>query len=180
MIASGTYELGPTAGSLQVRTGRSGAAAKAGHDLLLEAGEWQATLVVDADHPERSTLVATVDPASLRVIEGTGGLKPLSDGDRRDIASAIARKVLSVDRHQEIRFTSSGASVGEDKTLTVDGELTIVGRTHPVQLRITRTDALLRTETSIEQTSFGIKPFSAMMGALKVADAVTVEVAATV
>lgn len=35
---------------------------------------------------------------------------------------------------------------------------------------------VLRATTTIRQTEFGIKPLSAMLGALKIADDVTVEV----
>ena len=38
-LQAGTYRLGPEDGTLRVRTGRSGAAAKAGHDLLIEVTE---------------------------------------------------------------------------------------------------------------------------------------------
>lgn len=183
MIASGTYELGPSAGALRVRTGRAGAAARVGHDLVLEAGRWQAQLVVDGDDPSRSTLTATVDPASLQVIDGTGGVKPLGDGDRKEIVQTIAKKILTVDKHPEIRFTSKGAATA-DGTLTITGNLALAGRSQPVALAIAQRDdgagAVLGTEIVIEQTAFGIKPFSTMMGALKVADKITIEVSARV
>ena len=51
-IPTGTYKLGPGNGTLSVRTGRVGAAAKAGHDLLLHVTVWQATLEVGED-PDR-------------------------------------------------------------------------------------------------------------------------------
>ena len=34
-LPAGTHTLGPENGTLSVRTGRTGAAAKAGHDLLI-------------------------------------------------------------------------------------------------------------------------------------------------
>ena len=39
-----THAFGPENGTLRVRTGRKGAAAKAGHDLLIEVTKWQATV----------------------------------------------------------------------------------------------------------------------------------------
>ena len=41
----------------------------------------------------------TVDLTALRVTDGAGGLKPLTDRDKREIA-VTARKVLGADRFQ--------------------------------------------------------------------------------
>ena len=43
-LQTGTYKLGPADGTLSVRTGRTGAAAKAGHDLVIHVTAWEATL----------------------------------------------------------------------------------------------------------------------------------------
>ena len=43
-IPPGTYRFGPDNGTLSVRTERTGAAAKAGHNLLLHVTAWEATL----------------------------------------------------------------------------------------------------------------------------------------
>ena len=45
-LQAGTYRLGPDNATLSVRTERAGAAAKAGHDLLMHVTAWEATLVV--------------------------------------------------------------------------------------------------------------------------------------
>ena len=45
-IQAGTYRFGPDDGTLSVRTGRTGAAAMAGHNLLFHVTAWEATLMV--------------------------------------------------------------------------------------------------------------------------------------
>ena len=75
-IKPGTYDLGPTDGTLLVRTGRQGMAQKVGHDLTLEASNWRATVTVDPD-PAGSGATATIEPRSLEVVSGAGGAKPL-------------------------------------------------------------------------------------------------------
>ena len=45
-IQAGTYKLGPDNASLVVETGRTGAAAKAGHDLTIDVTSWEATLEI--------------------------------------------------------------------------------------------------------------------------------------
>ena len=88
-IKPGTYNLGPSDGRLQVRTGRQGMASKVGHDLTLDAGNWKATVTIDGD-PARSEVHATIEPRSLEVTAATGGAKPVSDKDKNDIKKNIA------------------------------------------------------------------------------------------
>ena len=68
--------LGPENGTLTVRTGKGGAASKAGHNLVLEVQRWQGSLT-----PEEVTL--TADARSLRVVSGSGGISPLGDDEKR-------------------------------------------------------------------------------------------------
>ena len=53
-VRSGTHRLGPERGTLSVHTKRGGAAAKAGHDLVIEVGSWSATLTLADDAAESS------------------------------------------------------------------------------------------------------------------------------
>src|SRR6478672_2871167 len=62
-IPEGTYTLGPDDGTLVVRTTRTGVAAKAGHDLLIEVTAWQATLEVAAT---ASSFAQTIDDEILK------------------------------------------------------------------------------------------------------------------
>jgi di/tripeptidase len=79
--------LGPADGTLTVRTKKTGAAAKAGHDLLIEVTSWEATL-------DEASMSLTADPRSLRVLEGTGGMTTLGDDDKAGIAQSIDEEVL--------------------------------------------------------------------------------------
>ena len=92
-LPAGTHTLGPENGTLSVRTGRTGAAAKAGHDLLIHATAWQATLEV-GDDPAQTSIVLAVDSTSLRVREGTGGMQPLGRDDKASIETTIDDEVL--------------------------------------------------------------------------------------
>ena len=81
MIEAGTHRFGPDNATLSVRTRRGGAAAKAGHNLLIEVTAWEGTLEVGDD------IAATLDAdaTSLRVREGTGGIQALGDADKANI-----------------------------------------------------------------------------------------------
>lgn len=180
MISSGTYEIGPSQGTLQLHTGREGVAKKVGHDLVIEAKKWSAKVNVDGDDLTRSTASVTVDTRSLEVVSGTGGAKPLSDKDRRDIKENIDKKVLKTDKFPDITFQSSRVeSKGADKA-TVHGDLTIMGTARPASMDITVSGKKATGTMTVRQSDWGIKPFSALMGALKLADQLTIAVEATV
>jgi polyisoprenoid-binding protein YceI len=176
-LAPGSHELGPSAGRLLVRTRRAGFAAAAGHDLVLEARRWSARLAV-ADSGDAS-LGATVDARSLEVTEASGGVKPLTERDHADIARNMAQAVLRSDRHRDITFASTSVTPVGDDRLAVAGDLTIAGAVRPVQFTIeVHEDAgltRLRARVALRQSEWGIRPFSALLGTLKVADAVEVQ-----
>src|ERR1700742_99537 len=92
-IPPGSYTLGPEQATLTVRTGKSGAAAKAGHNLLIEVTAWNATLQA-GDDAATTTVELTADSSSLRVIDGTGGLQALVDDDKAAIGQTINDEVL--------------------------------------------------------------------------------------
>lgn len=169
-----TVELGPDAGRLAIRTTRQGVAAKVGHDLTLVAEGWRGSAVVDTDDPAGSSVTVEVDVDGLAVVEGTGGLKPLSSGDKRDIVRNIQRKILHSDKHPTITFTSTSVS-GTPEAFTVEGQLTVAGQAAPVTLHGAVADGRAAGTASVVQSRWGIEPFTALFGALKVADEVTVQ-----
>ncbi len=175
-LPAGTHTLGPENGTLSVRTGRSGAAAKAGHDLLIDVAAWQATLEV-GDDPAQTSIVLDVDPASLRVREGAGGMQALGSEDKASIQTTIDDEVL---KGQAIAFRSTAvqAAAGGSR-LSVQGELTLVGETRPVGFDlVVGDDGALSSSVVVKQTDWGITPYSTLFGALKVADEVEVELVA--
>jgi YceI-like domain len=164
-----SQNFGPENGSLKIGTGRTGGAAKAGHDLVIEVESWQATL----DPEAQPALTLTADSRSLRVIEGTGGLKSLTENDKGDIKKTIDKEVLkgcAIEfRSSEVQTTPGG--------LSVRGELTLNGKQAPVTFDLTTgDDGQVSGVAKVAQTAFGMKPYSALFGALKVADEVSIEI----
>jgi polyisoprenoid-binding protein YceI len=169
---TGTYELGPDDGTLSVRTGRKGAAAKAGHDLLIHVTAWRGTLRL-ADDPAHTSVELEADATSLRVREGTGGMQSLGDDDKANIQTTIDGDVL---KRQAIAFRSTRVT-GADGRLSVEGELTLAGTTRPLAFDLAVSDDGRLTGTAVvTQSQWGMKPYSALFGALKVADDVRVEI----
>lgn len=173
MAAPGRYEIGPGRATLTVRTGRAGAAAAAGHDLTLEVTRWHGEVVIGAD-PLDSTVRVAVEASSLRVLSGTGGVKPLSDRDKREIA-ATARRLLDTDRHPAITFTARPVAA-TDQGGTLDGTLRLLDRERPLRLAVTRLpDGGYAATGTLLQSDYGIKPYTAFFGALRLADTVTIQ-----
>jgi YceI-like domain len=162
--------FGPENARLTIRTGRKGAASKAGHDLLIEVGSWQATLDPDG----QPALTLTADSRSFRVLEGTGGVKGLDDDDKANIAQTIDDEVL---KGRAIAFRSDQVERRPDG-LGVNGELTLGDRSAPVAFDLALGNGRLTGAATVKQTDFGIKPYTALFGALKVADEVRVAIEA--
>ena len=161
------YTLGPEDGILAVRTSRTGAVAKAGHDLLLHVTEWSATLDTDAPN-----VTLDADATSLRVREGTGGIKPLGEDDHANIETTIDDEVL---RRRDIGFRSTRVEK-TDGGLHVEGDLTLAGQTRPLAFDLSLADDRVTGAAVVRQTEWGMKPYTALFGALKVADDVRVEI----
>ena len=165
-----SQRYGPENASLRIRTGRTGGAAKAGHDLLIEVESWQATL----DREAQPALTLTADSRSLRVLEGTGGLKSLTESDKADIKKTIDKDVL---KGYAIEFRSTDVTEGAGGSLNVRGELTLNGKPAPVAFDLAvGDDGGMTGGATVTQSAHGMKPYSALFGALKVADDVRIEI----
>jgi polyisoprenoid-binding protein YceI len=175
-LKAGTYQLGPGDGTLSIRTGRTGAAAKAGHDLVIEVTAWEGTLRI-GDDPADTSVEFAADATSLHVREGTGGMQSLGDDDKANIRATIHDDVL---KGRAITFRST-AVTGADGQLNVQGELTLAGTTRPLAFDLAvGDDGRLSGAAVVKQTDWGMKPYSTLFGALKVADEVRVEIDAAV
>jgi polyisoprenoid-binding protein YceI len=165
-----SQQYGPENASLRIRTGRTGGAAKAGHDLLIEVESWQATL----DREAQPALTLTADSRSLRVLEGTGGLKSLSESDKADIKKTIDKEVL---KGAPIEFRSTEVTEGAGGSMSVRGELSLGGKQAPVAFDLAiGDDGRVSGSATVTQSAHGMKPYSALFGALKVADDVRIEI----
>jgi polyisoprenoid-binding protein YceI len=171
-IETGTHRLGPRNATLAVHTRRGGAAAKAGHDLVLHVTSWQATLDVGAD-PQATTVELTADPTSLRVRRGTGGIQALGDEGKASIHQTIDDEVLK--RGQIVFRSTRVRSTGHESALSVEGDLLLAGARRPLAFELALgDDGSLSATAIVTQSRWGVKPYSAMFGALKVLDDVEV------
>jgi hypothetical protein len=160
--------FGPENATLTVRTKRRGAAAKAGHDLLIEVTSWEATL-----DPDGGSVALTADPRSLRVLGGSGGMTALGEDDKAGIAQTIDEEVLE---GRPIQFRSTRVEAGDP--MRVEGELELAGETRAIAFELAVGDGGLTGSAVVRQSDWGMKPYTALFGTLKVADEVEVAVEA--
>jgi len=156
-----------TCGTVTVRTGVAGSASRAGHRLQLRFPDWSGTVRMLDGHPQAVTL--RVGLPSLEVVSGAGGVTPLTPVDKQ-LIKRNAAKTLDADRFPDVTFESTSVD-GQ----TVTGELTIHGTTCEIVAEINVADGRATASIPVRQTDFGIKPYSLMLGQLKVADEVAVE-----
>ena len=150
----------------RVFTFKEGLLSAVAHDLEIEVTRFTIDVTEDG-----SAVKGVFDATSLRVIDAmaNGRRNPgaLSDKDKRKIEGNIVSEVLSAKKHPEVRFEST-----EVTDTLVRGRLAIGGRSRDV--RLTREGDTARV--TLHQPDFGIKPYSAMLGTLKIKPEVEVRV----
>lgn len=153
-----------TRGECRLYTFREGALSAVGHDLALRATRWRVELDRDARR-----VIATVESPSVEVIcarrDGADDHGALSAGDRAKIAATARSEVLRSERFPEVRF--EGRWEG-DAPASVDGTLTLLGATQPLTVRVRREGDRAVCEATVHQPGWGITPYRAMLGALRV------------
>jgi polyisoprenoid-binding protein YceI len=144
-----------------------------GHRLTM-AMDWRATVLWGSAAPLAVEL--TVDVVSLEVLRGDGGVTGLS-GPEKALVRSNALKSLDVKRFPHIGFRSDSVTATEGG-YRLDGTLEVHGtaRERMIELHVEQTPDAWRMscEAEVSHAEFGVKPYSMMMGAMKVADSVSV------
>jgi polyisoprenoid-binding protein YceI len=166
--------IGPSIAQCHVLTFRDGLLARFGHDLELAVTRFD----VRVNETARS-VDASFDAASLRVVralrDGAELRDAISDADRRTIEDAVRRAVLDAGKFPEIRFRSTRVADVENG-FDVTGRLALHGHEREVAVPLRRRDDRYEATVTIHQPDFGIVPYAAMLGALRVKPDVVVRV----
>lgn len=160
----------PPDSEIFVYTYREGVLAAVAHDLRLRFAKFSIH-EQEADHG----LVATIDAASLKVVcarqNGQDAPQVLTDSNKHDIEKNIQTSVLRGAKHPTISVSLTARELG---ACIASVELCGVRRDVPVQLSLDGTTRVARAR--LHQPDFGIKPYSAMLGALRLRPEVDIEV----
>jgi hypothetical protein len=158
-----------TSGRIQVFTYKEGLLSPIAHDLRLRLDRFE----ISHDEAE---VEGRFWPDSL-VVEGAieqGRLNEnvLSAAQREEILDNVRRKILHTDAHPEARLLAKVVARGE--TYEVIGTLELAGSPRPVSLVVRATDRRLQGDLELRPSQWGIKPFRALLGAIRLADRVRV------
>ena len=169
-----SWSLGPSNGELSILTAVAGPAAKMGHRLTIVLRSWEASAQWSGGRPVGARLTVALD--SLEVVRGEGGVTPLS-GPEKSVARSNALKSLDAKKFPQVAFSADQIEQ-TDGGYRLTGTLEIHGKSRPQVVDLALEDRgdqwALSVQVPVVQSAFGIKPFSLMMGTLKVADEVTV------
>jgi polyisoprenoid-binding protein YceI len=100
----------------------------------------------------------------------------LSPDKRAEVQTRmLSADVLDAQRFPEIQFRSIDVQQSAADQWRVNGILSLHGETHPVSMRVERSNGHYTGSATIKQTWFGIKPVSVAGGTVKVKDEVQVK-----
>lgn len=152
----------------RVFTFKEGLLSAVAHDLEIDVTDFTIEVADDG------SITGRFDPRSLRVLHAVVNGRPdagaVSDKDKRKIQSNIEGEVLETKRHGSIEFSSSAVDERE-----VRGTLTLHGRSRDIVVPIREDGDDRVARVRLHQPDFGIKPYSAMLGTLKIQADVEVE-----
>jgi polyisoprenoid-binding protein YceI len=168
--AQETYRLDPTTSVIQIHVATSGALGFMGHSHLIQTPIEHGNFVYYPGDRGRSSLEISVDTKALAVMD-----PKLSAKDRSEILATMrSDRVLGVEQYPKIIFKSVKIQQLDGNRLQISGDLTIRNQTNLVTVEATLEQAgekLKATgESRFKQTTFGIKPVSAGLGAVRVKD----------
>ena len=153
--------------TITIHVGKAGLLSAAGHEHLVSA-PISAGVIDDSTAPR---VEFTVQTAKMTV-------KPdpkVNARDQAQIQKDMDEKTLEIDRYPEIAFKSSHIEKLADGQWKVDGMLTLHGMTKPVSLMVKRSGDAYAGHATLKQTDFGIKPFRAGGGTIRVKNEVEID-----
>lgn len=148
-----------------VLTFKEGLLSPVAHDLRLLVQRFRIEVADGA-------VTGSFDTASLIVDcpmkDGVENPTALSAADKAKIAAQIREEVLASARFPQATFRSSSCAQRADGGYDVTGELTLHGVSRQLSARSELVDGAQRLELTLHQPDFGITPFRAMLGTLKI------------
>lgn len=157
-----------------VFTYKEGLLSGVAHDLKLGVTRFS----IELDE-ERLSLTAEFDTRSLRVVsamrDGQAMPSLLGASERQKIEQNILDDVLDAAKFPQASFVSTEIKkLTEGERFLVRGRLTLHGRTKELEVTTQPASGRQTAEVTLHQPDFGIRPYSAMLGTLRIRPNITV------
>ncbi len=153
---------------LQVKTGTEGLLGGLAHEHTIVAGSFTGAVSYDPASPEEMSITVDLESRSLKVID-----RDVDEAMRNQIEVNMAA-MLQPKTHPTMRFVSSKATVVEGG-LEVVGVMSICGQHKPLTLLVTLVQHgegyRAITDFTLNHSDFGLEPYSAALGTIRVSDA---------
>jgi len=145
------------------------------HDHKLQVKDFSGTVRGASKGLQFASLALDIVADSLTLVDN------VSEGDRKEIEASMKQKVLETAKFPRITFRSIGVTVDGTKdassSIKLVGNLWLHGVGHKITIPMTVTlqgDSLRAIGTTkLHQTHYGIEPYTAAIGTIRVKDEVT-------
>jgi polyisoprenoid-binding protein YceI len=166
------YVVDARASRFTVQTFVTGIMSAMGHSPRIGIRSFRGEVSFDVEAAQASGFQLSIKANSLGVLDD------ISDKDRKDIEQNMNDQVLETSKYPEIVYEAADVSVTRLEpalfSATINGKLNFHGvtRNQSIPVRIAVFDEMLRAsgEFTLNQSDYGIKPFSIAGGVLKVKD----------
>lgn len=170
------YSLIPSESSFTLFVAKAGLLSSVAHDHNIGVKSFSGRVTVPANGASAGSLSLDIDANSLVILD------KVSEKDKAEITSNMNKYVLEPNKFPRITFRSTSLTNftqnGNNANFTMNGDLTLHGVTKriaiPVALTIEGQRLRASGQYTLRQTDFGITPYSAALGTIKVKNEVLV------
>lgn len=150
---------------------REGLLSAIAHDLELQVTKLSLSVQVDEQSGQPTALTLRCESGSLRVVTALRDGQPLpgalSAADRQKIEHNLSDEVLHSGRYPEVRLEVDHIEPSPTG-FSLRGVLHLHGQQRPLQATTRKEDGKQVAEVVLSQPDYGITPFRAMLGTLRV------------
>ncbi|HEX7481742.1 MAG TPA: YceI family protein [Polyangiales bacterium] len=159
--------------TVHILTFKEGLLAKLAHDLRLTLHDFEITL-------QAEQVRARFAPASL-VVDGVAhadriDAAALSEHDKHKIQASISDEILQLNRYPHVLWQGR-VQKPVDQRYALAGTLDLHGTRLEVPVTMELRDGALHAELALQPSRFGIAPYKALAGAIRLQDRVVVRIA---
>jgi hypothetical protein len=163
-------------GTIHVFTFKEGVLSPIAHDLRLRLERFAITLQGDEVTSEfdlRSLFVC----GAMR--DGLAQPAELDASKRAEIERAMHDDVLRTNEHPAAHFVGRAVQDRTSDALAISGTLELRGRSAPLSFSVRNDGDIYRAQIELCLTGWGIAPYRALFGAIRLKDAVRIDIALT-